>query len=62
MKRKEKIKMFIRNSESLNSLTLLYEMYNIDILYDNELCELFFSKKRQIKAREIKTWDLTWLN
>ena len=54
--------MFIRNSESLNSLTLIYEMYNIDILYDNELSKLFFEKKRKIKAKEFETWDISWLN
>lgn len=64
MNRKEKIKMFIKNSESLNSLTLIYEMYNIDILYDNELCKLFYEKRRELKAKEIeKIWDdVSWLN
>jgi len=61
MNRKEKIKMFIKNSESLNSLTLIYEMYNIDILYDNELSKLFFEKKRKIKAK-FETWGISWLN
>jgi hypothetical protein len=62
MTRKEKLKEFIAKSESLNSLNLLFDMYNIDILYDNELSRLFFLRKKQIKAQEIKTWHISYLN
>jgi len=64
MTKKEKIKMFIHNTNTLSALRLLYGIYENEILYDNELCDLYFKKRRSFKT-EFNTraqWDLCDLN
>lgn len=62
MNPKEKIKMFIRNSESVNSLCSLGTVYCFDILYDNELCQLFYSKLSELRKKEAIQWTSADLN
>lgn len=54
--------MFIRNSESVNSLCSLGTIYSFDILYDNELCQLFYSKLSELRKKEAIQWTSADLN
>lgn len=59
-KRKKRIIQHIQNVKTETELDLLFEQYKLDIIYQNDLAQLYYTKKRKLKNKSL--WKTHKLN